>query len=256
MKKQFLTSTQIYTKFKSDINSIDIGKINFTMKNISIDLTIKDIIGNVLQAWFGEWLNKNNIYYATKKNTQEFPDFILNTNIKNSILEFKSFDSTKSPNFDVANFDSYCRSLLTNSFRLDADYLIVSYKLNGVNINIEEIWLKKVWQICTNSKKFPLRTQFKQGTIHNIRPATWYSKRSTFKPFNSKEDFVQAIYETLKVYKKPNTNADIWLEKVYKNYQEHTKKQLNVTLDTSYFFNQNRYPLTTHFCIVEGLMSE
>ena len=32
MNKQILTSTQIYNKFKSDINKTDIGSINFTMK--------------------------------------------------------------------------------------------------------------------------------------------------------------------------------------------------------------------------------
>lgn len=99
------------------------------------------------------------------------------------------------------------------------------------------MWLKKIWGICTNSERFPLKTQVKQDIIVNICPASWYSNNSTFKPFKSKEEFVQAIYETLKVYDKTNTSADIWLEKVCKNYQEHTKKQLNIPLNTRYCFN-------------------
>lgn len=230
MGNTLLTANEIFNKFKSDINNKSIGKINFSLNGISIDLEIKDIIGNVLQAWFGKWLKINNIYYTTKPNTQEFPDFIISTNIKNGMLEFKSFDSTKSPNFDVANFDSYCRSLLTDSYRLDADYLIVSYKLTGADITIENMWLKKIWEICTSSERFALKTQVKQDTIVNIRPATWYSSSASFKPFKTKEDFLLAIYKTLKVYDRNNNDADEWLDKVYNNYTKHTGTRLNINL--------------------------
>jgi hypothetical protein len=40
------------------------------------------------------------------------------------ILQVKSFDWDRGPGFDLANFDSYCNSLLESSYRIDSDYLI------------------------------------------------------------------------------------------------------------------------------------
>lgn len=82
-----------------------------------------------------------------KENTQAFPDFLLHKSRNDiGLLEIKTFDSQKSANFDIANFDSYRRSLLSEAYRLDADYLIFAYELdsNGF-LTIPKIWLRKIW---------------------------------------------------------------------------------------------------------------
>ena len=66
--------------------------------------------------------------YSVPDNTQEFPDFIIHNEDFDELLEVKCF--TDSPNFDVANFSAYCRSLVTKAKRLNSKYLIFEYEQN------------------------------------------------------------------------------------------------------------------------------
>lgn len=111
------------------------------------------------------------------------------------LMEVKCF--TGSPNFDVANYDAYVRSLTVNAYRLDADYLIFEYVIPPTGIQIKNIWLKKVWEISGPSGRSPVKIQWKQSNPVNIRPSTWYSTTTTFKPFTSRLDFVKALEQVV-----------------------------------------------------------
>lgn len=199
------------------------GNIVFTLNNISVTIRTKDSIGNMLQDWIEAWAVKNNIYIRPNPKTQEFPDFYLSESNENSLLEIKSFDYKASPNFDIANFETYVRSLLENPKKLDAYYLIFGYSLNDGQIKIEGLWLKKIWELATNSSAWSLKLQVKQGTIYNIRPVNFISKKSNIaQPFSSKLEFLEAIQKVLNEYNKTKGLHEDWLESFKSKYQEAT----------------------------------
>ncbi len=219
-----LTSHQLYDKLIKDYKIIgQKGVINFTLKDLTIAVETKDSVGNLLQEWLKAWLKQNNIFFEENKNTQSFPDFYLNnTNLKEGLLEIKSFDWKRGPGFDLANFDSYCNSLLTDAYRLDSDYLIFAYELIGSELSIKNVWLKKIWELACPSGTYPIKVQEKKNIIYNLRPSTWYSERSRFKPFNSKEAFLSALNNTRYQYAQTRKDNSHWLRKVLKNYKTHT----------------------------------
>ncbi len=219
-----LTSQQLYDKLIKDYKIIgQKGVINFTLKDLTIAVETKDSVGNLLQEWLKAWLKQNNIFFEENKNTQSFPDFYLNnTNLKEGLLEIKSFDWKRGPGFDLANFDSYCNSLLTDAYRLDSDYLIFAYELIGSELSIKNVWLKKIWELACPSGTYPIKVQEKKNIIYNLRPSTWYSERSRFKPFNSKEAFLSALNNTRYQYAQTRKDNSHWLRKVLKNYKTHT----------------------------------
>jgi hypothetical protein len=135
------------------------------------------------------------------------------------ILEIKSFDFNASPNFDIANFETYVRSLLQSPKKLDANYLIFGYSLIGGKIKIEGLWLKKIWELSTNSKDWALKIQQKQGTIYNIRPVNFISIRANIaQPFATKQDFLIAIQSVLDQYKKTRGTHTNWLNNFVQKY--------------------------------------
>lgn len=225
-----LTAEQLYRKLVEEYKIIgEAGNIKFTVKDLSIIIKTKDSVGNLLQEWLKAWFEKNNIEFEENTNSQTFPDFLLDKdNQKTGLLEVKSFDYDRGPGFDLANFDSYCNSLLENAYRIDSDYLILAYQMKDGIISIKDVWLKKIWELACPSGTYPLKVQEKKNVIYNIRPSTWYSKRSKFKPFKSKEEFLSAINNTRYQYPQTrHTNAH-WLNKVLKNYELHTGVSLTV----------------------------
>lgn len=201
------------------------GEIVFEMQNIKTIVRDSSVVGNVMQDWLKSFLDTHNIDYRLKTNTQEFPDFLMHpTNDDIDLLEVKCFKN--SPNFDVANFQAYARSLLDKPYRLDANYLIFEYiDLHG-GIAIKRIWLKKVWEICCNSERSPLKIQWKQGVPVNIRPATWYSKNPKYKAFSTRKDFVTAIKKVLDTSSVSAALQKDWFKKVADKYQEQTGKEI------------------------------
>jgi hypothetical protein len=123
----------------------------------------------------------------------------------------------------IANFDSYCNSLTTKSYRLDSDYLIFAYRMEGSKIEITNIWLKKVWEIAGPSGTYPLKVQEKKSIIYNIRPVIWYSTRSKFLPFNSKGEFLDALNETRYKYPKTHYTNAHWKRLVDENISEYKR---------------------------------
>ena len=177
----------------------------------------------MLQDWLEAWATKNNTYLRANPSTQEFPDFFLSSSNEDNLLEIKSFDFKASPNFDIANFDTYTRSLLDNPKKVDADYLVFGYSLTNGVLKIEGIWLKKIWELSTKSDKWALKLQVKQDTIYNIRPVNFVSTRPNIaQPFNSRKDFLEAVQDVLNNYSKTATTHTNWLTDYKQKYQSLT----------------------------------
>jgi type II restriction enzyme len=204
------------------------GNVSFNLKDISFGLKSNDAVGSIMQDWMEEWLDSKGIEFEPNEHTQEFPDFYLNIrDKKKDLLEVKVYDIKSGPGFDIANFDAYCRSLKNDAYKLNTDYLIFGYSKNEEGtIKIEALWLKKIWEISRPSEEFAVNCQVKQDIIHALRPATWYSSRTKFKPFSSKQDFVNALYNTLIKYDKTVEDPESWIEEVKSNYKEHTGEDL------------------------------
>lgn len=172
---------------------------------------------------------KEAVEFEENPNSQVFPDFYLDKhNKKLGLLEVKSFDWDRGPGFDLANFDSYCNSLLTSAYRLNSDYLIFAYQMKGSELTIKDVWIKKIWELACPSSTYPLKVQEKKSVIYNIRPGIWYSERSKFKPFKSLEEFLSALNETRYQYPQTRHTNGHWLQNVLKNYKEHTGIKLQV----------------------------
>lgn len=203
------------------------GEINFVLKDLSIKITSRDTVGNLIQDWLKQWMMTQNIDFEVNDNSQVFPDIYLDKhNKKQGLLEIKTFDFDRGPGFDIANFDAYCNSLMTSAYRLDSDYLIIGYKMTGHEITIADVWLKKIWEIASSSSTYPVKVQEKKKIIYNIRPNKWYSLKTTFKPFESKELFLKALNETRYQYPATHFNNAHWLNNVKANYAEYAGIEL------------------------------
>lgn len=225
-----VTASELYKKLVNNYGIIgETGSIKFTVKDLSILVKTKDSVGNLLQEWLKAWFLENSIDFEENTNSQTFPDFLLDKDDHTKgLLEVKSFDFDRGPGFDLANFDSYCNSLLTHAYRLDSDYLILSYQMADGQISIKNVWIKKIWELACPSGTYPLKVQEKRNVIYNIRPSVWYSDRSTYKPFTSKEEFLSALNNTRYQYPQTRHANAHWLNKVLENYQEYTGESLQV----------------------------
>lgn len=199
------------------------GQITIELNKIKVIVKSKDSIGNMLQDWTEIWASKNNIYLRPNPLTQEFPDFYLTESNEDNLLEVKSFDFNAGANFDIANFETYIYALLEEPKKLDASYLIFGYSLiNGV-LKVEEIWLKKIWELSTHSAEWDLKVQQKKGTIYNIRPVNFISKKVNIaQPFATKQDFLIAVQSVLDQYVKTKGNHTYWLNTFVQKYYDAT----------------------------------
>jgi type II restriction enzyme len=225
-----LTAEQLYSKLVDEYKIIgEQGSISFSLKDLTISIKTKDTVGNLLQEWLKAWFQESDIDFEENTNSQTFPDFHLDKdNPKKGLLEIKSFDFDRGPGFDLANFDSYCNSLLESAFRIDSDYLILAYQMNDGIISIKNVWLKKIWELSCPSSTYPIKVQEKKGVIYNLRPSIWYSERSIFKPFSSKERFLLALNETRYQYPQTHHTNAHWLKKVIEKYHEQTGVLLDI----------------------------
>jgi NgoBV restriction endonuclease len=218
-----ITANEIYNLLVNEFKIKEkIGSVEITLGGISAKYNGKDAIGDLLQEWLGEWLKQKGIYFREPVNTQAFPDFLLTESDNSGFLELKTFNADASPAFDIANFDSYCTSLLTIPERIDADYLIFSYRMIDSELSIADVWLKKVWELTSPSGQDPIKLQVKRNQIYNFRPCTWYSQRLQYQPFVNKIDFLNAIAATHEMYPQCDQYKTNWLEKVKNRYKENT----------------------------------
>jgi type II restriction enzyme len=221
---QEITALELYTELVENFKIKEkIGSVEIKLGNVKAKYNGKDAIGDLLQEWLGEWMKSKKYYFRTKVNTQEFPDFLLHTTDEKGLLEVKTFNAEATPAFDIANFSSYSKSLLVIPERLDADYLIFSYKMENSELSVDNIWLKKVWEIAGTSGANPICLQTKDKQPYNIRPVKWFSEKAKNKPFTSKLEFVTAISQTHEKYnvytKSYNKN---WLKIVSEKYFKNT----------------------------------
>jgi type II restriction enzyme len=218
---QQLTPQEFYNELIKDGIIGSTGEITLKLNNISVIIETKDSIGNMIQDWLVVWATSKNIYLRANPSTQEFPDFYLSPSNEDNLLEIKSFDSNASPNFDIANFDTYHRSLHNFPKKIDANYLIFGYSLKNGVLKIENLNLKKIWEISTYSTEWALKLQVKQNIIYNIRPANFLSTNGrSASTFQSKIDFLNAIQKVLNKYNKTKTTHNNWLDDykiLYKN---------------------------------------
>lgn len=213
---------EIQTVFSGD-NS---GKIIFNLGGISVIIKTTDTVGNSLQSWLKEFMISKKIYFREPINTQTFPDFYLSASEERNLLEVKSFNFEASPAFDIANFESYVDSVKIKPYRLDADYLIFGYTMNeDGEISINKIWMKKIWELCGSSDRYPLKTQIKREVIYNIRPSSKF--RQNEREFNSKEEFILALYKTLRIYRGVEA-ANNWLMNFKINYRKYYNIELGL----------------------------
>ncbi|MEZ4884130.1 MAG: NgoBV family restriction endonuclease [Chitinophagales bacterium] len=218
-----VSAAQIYNEL---VNNFDIkskiGSVEIKLGNITARYNGKDAVGDLLQEWIRNWFDSKNYYYRTRGNTQEFPDFLLSDSDTGDFLEIKTFNADAGPAFDIANFDSYCTSLLTKPERIEADYLILSYRMINAELRIHNVWLKKVWEISSPSGPNPIKVQTKRGQIYNIRPCTWYSQRLKHVAFTNKIDFLRALADTQDMYLQCAGYRENWLYNVINKYAENT----------------------------------
>ena len=161
-------------------------------------------------------MEANQIQYRLNTNTQEFPDYYLHASSnKQDLLEIKVFDHDAGAAFDVANFDTYTRSLLSQPYKVNADYLIFSYTLREGVFSIKNIRIKKIWEITGPMTDRPINLQVKQKVFVNIRPVKWYSQRAKFKPFGNRDAFLNALHQAILMNPKDTDwDKNTWLQTV------------------------------------------
>ena len=207
------------------------GNITINLNNISVIIRQKDIIGNALQEWLGSFLDSQDIYYRAARG-QTFPDLYLSDADNEALCEVKTFFNSASPAFDIANFLGYINSVREKPYRLDSDYLVMSYDNDDDGqIKIMNIWCKKVWEITGPAREYPLNCQRKNGQIVNIRPVRWMSNRpNVIQPFNTREEFLIALYKTYKEHTNQVRVARAWLDEVIEGYARCSGNDMTATI--------------------------
>jgi len=162
-----ITAKQLYNKLVKECELIGKkGVILFTLNNLPVQVTTKDTVGNMIQEWLKAYMTQQELSFEVNPSSQTFPDIYLNLkDKKKGLLEIKAFDFRRGAGFDLANFESYCNSLLDHSYRLDSDYLILGYTMIGFEITIHNIWLKKICEIAGGSEPYPIKVQEKKKVI-------------------------------------------------------------------------------------------
>ena len=226
-----LSAQEVYDKLIQEDKILELqGQIKFFLGDVDIIVKQKDVVGNIIQEWLQGWLDKRGIEYAPSENTQMPPDFFLNPDdLTKGLLEVKAFNRSASPGFDIADFRMYEEEIIDKPYMLDVDYLIFGYDMSDEGIvTVRDLWIKKVWQITRRMEDWALNLQIKQGVVHKIRPAVWYSDKGKYSTFQSLEDFISAVEET--VYQNPKTHesASSWKRRFLKAYEDYCGVRLSI----------------------------
>lgn len=226
-----LTAQEVYRKLVEEDKIFEIqGQIKFYLGDVSIIVKQRDVVGNIIQEWLQGWLDHKGVDYAISENTQMPPDFFLDPDdTTRELLEVKAFNRSASPGFDIADFRMYSEEIIDKPYMLDVDYLIFGYDMTDDGyVIIKDLWLKKVWEITRRMEDYAINLQIKDGVIHKIRPAVWYSEAATdYTPFDCLEDFICAIEDTnFKEPKLRDSIASRWLSLFQKNYKARNGKEL------------------------------
>jgi hypothetical protein len=197
------------------------GELTFSLNGLGIHLETKDIIGGVLQEWFGHWMISQGYDVTSPENTQAFPDFYIN---KTLMLESKSFLHGKKPSFDVAAYSNYVESLNKIPERLDAVYVVFSYEMLDSKVYVRGIWLKNIWEMVGPSKTNILELQVKRGYPNNIRPKNF--PKSPNNLFKSRYEFCEHLHRSAIKFGNIRNHDKKWLSNLEKNYLAKTGVKL------------------------------
>ena len=220
-----LTAQQIYDKLiNEDKIKTVAGQIRFSLGDVSIIVKRKDVVGNILQEWLEGWLRTRNVDFDPNPNTQMPPDIFLNSdNHTDNLLEVKAFNRESSPAFDIADFKAFVPELIAKPYYLDTDFLIFGYKMDTAtgDVVVRDLWLKKIWEITRPMDDWPITVQYKNNLVQKMRPGVWYGKKSKFKIFESKVDYLAAFEET--IYQNPETRSQgaQWKNSFKRSYRNH-----------------------------------
>jgi NgoBV restriction endonuclease. len=228
------TAKEIVEFLVDSENGLDLlkkqGTINFSFAGVRMRAKKNDIVGNVLQEWLKKVLDKNKIFNIPSDGTQSFPDFYLKSKGKErdyseveGLCEIKSYNSKRTPAFDVANYDSYIEKLNQNVAILDTKYIIFAYKFEDGKLSVSNVFCKNIWEITGETEKESLKCQIKKGKVYNIRPVSFTSTRDKVrKPFENLEGFLIALYKfTVEQDKGKNIDRNkVWMERICEKYTE------------------------------------
>ena len=200
--------------------------------DFDINLDRANVIGNIIQEWVYEWLRTNNVEFERDEG-QLPPDLFLDPEDKTcNLVEIKAFNYQESPAFDIAEPLAYLEEIVKRPYMLHTDYLIFGYKMDedtGI-ITIENMWLKKIWEICSPSKTKGLPIG---GQAVKIRPSKWYNKTKRATPnFVSLEDYLSAFVDLLYHLYNGSKHSEIAKtakERIITSYQRHfPDKELHI----------------------------
>ena len=223
-----VTAEHIYEALRNDFKFIGAdGYIRFNLRDYGIIVEQNNVVGNIIEEWIAKWLNHKG-YDNIHNPGQSSPDFWLNPdNLLEQWLEVKTF--TGNPNFDIGSFRGYINEVVEYPWKLHSKYLLVRYKMadHGGLVEIDDFWLKNVWEISSTSGRWPIKVQYRNKVINNIRPAAWYSDRASFPVFDCLEDFLSALEQTIYDYHDTRvTIAESWAKRLCHNYQKHYGMEL------------------------------
>lgn len=228
-----LTPQEIFDRLvKTDKILAREGRIRFDFDEVNIIVRQRDVVGNIMQEWMEGWMTKNGIAFSSNPNTQMPPDFFLDPDDKTkNLLEIKAFNYDATPGFDIADFKSFQREIVEKPYMLHAKYLIFGYKMSEEGlVTVKKVWLQNVWEICRPSENWAINVQFKNGMVHKIRPAKWYSttKSTRFRPFERLEHFLSAMEQT--IYDNPDTKEFYvgWRKRMTASYQKFYDRPLAI----------------------------
>lgn len=165
-----------------------------------------DSVGDVIEQMIRDFIHKTCGNMVCKGPPNQSPDIFVLSPLKFlpgmvvRFVEVKAF--TKTPGFDIGNFDSYCDALAeeggVKKKLFETVYLIVEYEcLPDSTFKIKDVQTKYVWQLPSYDLKYPITLQVKRGVVYNIRPgvkSSWDCKTKTPKRF------IQKIEDTMKLY--------------------------------------------------------
>lgn len=227
-----VTAQKVYDMLINDDKILELqGQIKFFLGDVDIIVKQKDVVGNIIQEWLQGWLDKRGIEYAPSENTQMPPDFFLNpADRTKNLLEIKAFNFSATPAFDIADFRMYEEEIIDKPYMLDVDYLIFGYTMSPDGIvTINQLWLKKVWEITRCMEDWALNLQIKSNVVHKIRPGLWYRpERSKFPMFRCLEDFISAIEQTVWQNPKTKETSGTWKKYFLDSYEKYYGKRLKI----------------------------
>lgn len=201
------------------------GSIFVNFNNRNVRYTGNDVVGNCLQEWLPNWFEYMGVDIIPNESTQEFPDFVARFTNTHNDVEIKCWNASGSPAFDLANFNSYVRTLYIDPRKLNADYFILGYRPTDPDVDFAEgfqvtnVYLKKIWEMTgpTRISNKPISIQVKYNRPYAIRPTSFH--RNTTTVFNSRLDFVIAIKESLDLFPQDEFTSDEWFNHVKETYE-------------------------------------